>query len=746
VIVDPELEDTPISLENLATQGIAPHADNRPTRLGPPHDVVPGQCARRHDRPASIHAALYPHRKKPFPGTNSIPWIFAAKTTASGLIVLLVAFTFNLDQPYWALLTVFIVSQPLQSGQVLAKSLYRIIGTVIGAGVALLFVALFAQERVLFLGALALWIGLCAFGSQYARNFAAYSFVLSGYTVAIVGIPGALEAGNAFYIATGRVTEISLGIIVAATVSHVVLPYSLVPSLWQGVVDAHAGLADYAVALFGAGDTAPLQAKLLGQAIEIENFRASAIFEDREIRARSNALRLLDLALINSVGTAQLLRRTLDALGQAAASIEAGIDEAIAEAIAAIKRWRVAAIDAAGLGRGLVQARARLPLVRQLCCDRSSPDEEVIGRIAVVARLREFFAALTAYAESYEAVVSGEKPEPRPIGFAHSNDPVVALWTGLRAALAVFVVSSFWILTNWAHGSTAAVLGAVATARLATMAPAVPVALGATLSFALATIPAFIIVEVLLPLADGFGMFAVAVAPMLFLCAFLMAHKKTMLIGYMSALLFASAGQFLDQMVYDPVGMLNTCIAAVVSAATAMVLWAIIAPATPEAARRRFVRAARRALAGIAARRRRIGLAEFQTAMTEALGQLRGQLRPDQPDDIAAYEAAIALFGAGRELIRVREDRASSATAALELDIAELAGSQGAQWLDRARRTAQDAAARCLAELREDAVGAKQAQSAARKIVAFAAIRDELERGGELLSGERRKGAQSDAA
>jgi uncharacterized membrane protein YccC len=36
-----------------------------------------------------------------------------------------------------------------------------------------------------------LWIGLCAFGSQYARNFAAYSFVLSGYTVAIVGIPGA---------------------------------------------------------------------------------------------------------------------------------------------------------------------------------------------------------------------------------------------------------------------------------------------------------------------------------------------------------------------------------------------------------------------------------------------------------------------------------------------------------------------------------------------------------------------------
>src|SRR6516162_7365969 len=200
-------------------QAYALRLEDREAPLGPLPDVVRKQRARRHDRPDSIHPALYPHRKKPFAGTNSIPWIFAAKTTASGLIALLVAFTFNLDQPYWALLTVFIVSQPLQSRQVLAKSLYRIIGTVIGAAVALLFVALFAQERVLFLGALALWIGVCAFGSQYARNFAAYSFVLSGYTVAIVGIPGALDAGNAFYIATGRVTEVCLGIIVAATVN-----------------------------------------------------------------------------------------------------------------------------------------------------------------------------------------------------------------------------------------------------------------------------------------------------------------------------------------------------------------------------------------------------------------------------------------------------------------------------------------------------------------------------------------------
>ncbi len=304
--------------------------------------------------------------------------IFAAKTTASALIALLVAFTFNLDQPQWALLTVFVVAQP-QSGLVLAKSFYRIVGTLLGAAVALLFVALFAQERVLFLGALALWIGLCTFGSQYARNFAAYTFVLSGYTVAIVGIPAALEAGNAFYIATARVTEISLGIIVTATVSHIVLPSSLGASLRQAVAGARTRLADYAVALFDAGDAAPLRAKLLGEAIAIENLPASAIFEDREIRDRSDALRLVEAARIRVVGVALLLGAALDPRYRTTGSNEACFDDAIGAAAVAIKAWRANAIDAAGLRRCLVRACARLPLTRQLYRDRSAPLSRSVG-------------------------------------------------------------------------------------------------------------------------------------------------------------------------------------------------------------------------------------------------------------------------------------------------------------------------------------------------------------------------------
>jgi len=701
-----------------------------PVQHDPPWSSGPGP------RAGTIEAIVSP---------NWTPLIFAAKTTASGLLALLVAFTFNLDQPYWALLTVFVVSQPQQSGQVLAKSVYRVIGTLIGAAVALLFVALFAQERVLFLGALAFWIGLCAFGSQYARNFTAYSFVLSGYTVAIVGIPGALDAGNAFFIATGRVTEVCLGIIVAATINHIVLPSSLGTQLWQAVVSSREALADYVLALFEPSDTAPLRAKLLGQAIAIENLRSSAVFENREIRDRSDRLRFLDTALVDVVGVAQLLARQLDALRQSGASTEGGVGDAISDATAAIRAWCATATDAGALSRRLLGAQAHLPPVWPLCGDPSAPDEEAIRRVTMIARLREFFTALTAYAEAYEAFTLAPRAASRSIRFNRANDPVGALWTGVRAALAVFLLSGFWILADWPHGSTAVILGAVATARLATMAPAVPIAVAATLIFGISTIPAFIIIDVLLPRAQGFAMFAMAVAPMLFLCAFLMAHRKTMLIGYLSALLFASTGQFQNHMIYEPVDLINTSIAAVIAAATALVLWAVVAPQTPEAARSRFVRAARTALARIAAPRSRISVAGFETAITEALDQLRGSLRDAQPEDIAIFEAGMALLGAGRELIRIRESPHSPAAADLGLQIAALAPYRRARSLERARWIAKEATAKCLAELRKDELGAEQAQAAARDLSAFAAIGEELERGGALLTGMRQEGVQSDA-
>jgi uncharacterized membrane protein YccC len=146
------------------------------------------------------------------------------------------------------------------------------------------------------------------------------------------------------------------------------------------------------------------------------------------------------------------------------------------------------------------------------------------------------------------------------------------------------------------------------------------------------------------------------VGPVIFCCAFLMAHERTMLIGFFSGLLFASVGLFQNRMAYDPIGLLNTSIAAVVAAAVALALWSVLAPETPDAARSRFLRVARQAMGRITEPHRRIGLAEFEMVMTDALDQLQRHLRPDRSGNIAAFETGIALLGTGRELIRLREE------------------------------------------------------------------------------------------
>ena len=327
------------------------------------------------------------------------------------------------------------------------------------------------------------------------------------------------------------------------------------------------------------------------------------------------------------------------------------MSDAVSGASQWLKSWQAGAINASGLRQKLREAEARGSLARRLF-PMSSGDDVAPRQAAAIASLRELLAALAGYAEAYETCVSSKTPVPDRIPFSPANDPIAALWTGLRAALAVVLVGWFWILSAWPHGSTAVILAAVATARLATMGHAALLAVAAAMIFSLATIPAFVIVDVLLPLASGFPMFALIVGPMLFGCAYLMSkpNPKMMLMGYLSALLFASVGQFQNQMVYDPVGLLNTSIAAIFAVGVTLILWTVVAPETAAAARQRFLRVARQAVSRLTAPRQPIGVAEFETRIAEGLDQLQGHLRADQPADIAALHAGMRLLGAGRAL------------------------------------------------------------------------------------------------
>src|SRR6201997_826411 len=152
----------------------------------------------------------------------SPPLIFGVRLWASVCLALYIAFWLELNNPYWAGTSAAIVCQP-HLGASLRKGWYRLIGTLVGAVMSVLLTACFPQDRVLFLGGLALWGAACAFAATLLRNFASYSAALAGYTVAIVagdllGATGGVNGDAAFLIAVNRASEICIGIVSAGIV------------------------------------------------------------------------------------------------------------------------------------------------------------------------------------------------------------------------------------------------------------------------------------------------------------------------------------------------------------------------------------------------------------------------------------------------------------------------------------------------------------------------------------------------
>ncbi len=149
--------------------------------------------------------------------------IFSAKNFIASMLALYISLCLDFQRPAWAMATAYIIAHPL-SGALTSKAIYRVIGTLFGAAVAVLIVPRLVNAPLLMSGVLALWVGLCLYVSMLDRRPRSYIFMLAGYTAAIVGFASATEPLNVFDTALARCEEITVGILCATLVSHLVLP------------------------------------------------------------------------------------------------------------------------------------------------------------------------------------------------------------------------------------------------------------------------------------------------------------------------------------------------------------------------------------------------------------------------------------------------------------------------------------------------------------------------------------------
>lgn len=164
-----------------------------------------------------------PDSDQPSAGPSQTPMGFTLRTTAAALLALAVAQSLGIHHPWWAAMTVWLVSQPTR-GLLLERSLARLVGTICGAFAGALILGFLTRDWLVALTAVAAWLALCAGLGSVFRHFRNYGFVLAGYTAAIVVLFGLGDGHSDPGLALDRVLCTVVGILSSTLVSFHVLP------------------------------------------------------------------------------------------------------------------------------------------------------------------------------------------------------------------------------------------------------------------------------------------------------------------------------------------------------------------------------------------------------------------------------------------------------------------------------------------------------------------------------------------
>lgn len=169
--------------------------------------------------------------------TLSIKAKESIKTALAMTIAYGIALSMDWGTPMWAGFSVAFVSLST-SGQSFNKSAMRLLGTVVAGIASLILIALFPQDRWLFIFALSLYIGFCTYMMGAAKY--QYFWFVCGYVCIIVALEAGPNPVNAFHLATLRAQETGLGILVYSVVTALLWRKSSVVAFNSNVMQLNA--------------------------------------------------------------------------------------------------------------------------------------------------------------------------------------------------------------------------------------------------------------------------------------------------------------------------------------------------------------------------------------------------------------------------------------------------------------------------------------------------------------------------
>lgn len=511
------------------------------------------------------------------------PWLpYLLRVSAAAVLALYLAFVLELPTPYSAVTTVYIVANPVR-GAIISKSVWRIVGTVVGAIVAVAQTAVLGQAPLLFDAFIALWMGICCALSTLLRFFPSYGAVLAGYTVVIVDAGVFANPETALATALYRLSVVVLGIVVCG----------LVFLLTQGGPDRAAFERDTAAlllqvasllrqALGGPPSEALLnERRLLAQRIAaLEQSIVYAGADDIDVRHRAAALRLAGTRLLGALSSgfhaARRIREREDVL--------AVVDGALAEVTGCAAGHRA-------------EARARL--------DNAMAELErrrgVAGSLDMLAAIEQARDTLERLAHAID-VLDETGPASRPPRLGAFLDWYSAVRNGMRGALTVLLASLAWYLTRAPAGPTLLAYLVPAAALLSTNpSPGL-----ASVRFAqgtiLATFVGFAVEAFALPRVEGFPLVALVLLAAAAPGIVFQIHPVWSGAAFSYLVFLNTQLAVQNPQVFDLPGYLNTAEMYLIGPAALLLTFRILLPPDPAAAARNLARSLALAAARVSRR------------------------------------------------------------------------------------------------------------------------------------------------
>lgn len=146
----------------------------------------------------------------------------AIKAALSIVIAICLALWFQWEKPYWAAIAVAVMALNESFAHSINKGHNRLLGTLLGTGYAFFLIAMFSQDRFLFLTFFTLFLGVCIFMSSDEKY--GYVFTIGFAVCSIVACMGGFDNQATFHFAVLRMQETILGVITFSVVYRLVWP------------------------------------------------------------------------------------------------------------------------------------------------------------------------------------------------------------------------------------------------------------------------------------------------------------------------------------------------------------------------------------------------------------------------------------------------------------------------------------------------------------------------------------------